>query len=86
MLANSYCVSGSAGPIIVERCFSYALTATEDTLTVVIDAATRAGANNAARLTAATNKAPKAGSTIGIASGSIGYDAIGRPTPETTFP
>ena len=85
MLAISRCVSGSVEPIVAERSFSSALTATAVTLTAVIDAARRVAANNVARLTAATNKAPKAGSTIEIASDSIVSDATAPPTPRTTF-
>lgn len=85
MLAILRCVNGSVGPIVAEHSFSSALTATAVTLTVVIDAVRRAGANNGARLTAATNKVPKAGLTIVIASDSIGSDAIAPPNPGTTF-
>lgn len=85
MLAISRCVSGSVGPIIAEHCFSSALTATVVTLTAVIDAARRVAANNGARLTAATNKVPKAGLTIAIASDSIASDATAPPNPRTTF-
>lgn len=85
MLAISRCFSGSVGPIIAERCFSSALTATAVTLTAVIDAARRVGANNVARLTAATNKVTKAGLTIEIASDSIASDATAPPNPRTTF-
>ena len=85
MLAISYCFSGSVEPIIAEHSFSSALTATAVTLTVVIDAVRRAGANNGARLTAATNKVPKAGSTIVIGSASIASDATARANPRTTF-
>lgn len=85
MLAISHCVSGSVGPIIAEHCSSSALIATAVTLTAVIDAARRVAANNGARLTAATSKVPKAGSTIAIASGSIASDATAPPKPETTF-
>ena len=85
MLAISHCVSGSVEPIDAEHSFSSALTATEVTLTAVIDAGRRAAANNGARLTAATNKVPKAGSTIVIASDSIASDATAPPNPRTTF-
>jgi hypothetical protein len=85
MLAISRCVSGSVGPIVAEHSFSSALTATAATLTAVIDAARKAGGNNGARLTAATNKVPKAGSIIVIASDSIAGDATAPPTPRITF-
>ena len=85
MLAISHCVSGSVGPIVAEHSFSSALTATAVTLTAVIDAARRVAATNGARLTAATNKVPKAGSTIVIASDSIASDAVAPPTPRKTF-
>lgn len=85
MLAISYCVGGSVGPIIAEQCFSSALTAIADTPIAVIDAARRAADNNGARLTAAISRAPKGGSTIEIASDSIGSDATAPRNPQTTF-
>ena len=85
MLAISHCFSGSVGPIVAEHSFSSALTATAATLTAVIDAARRVGANNGARQTAATNKAPKAGSTIAIGSDSIASDATARANSQKTF-
>lgn len=85
MLAISRCVSGSVGPIIAEHSFLSAPTATAVTLTAVIDAVRRAAANNGARQTAATNKVPKAGLTIEIASDSIASGATAPPNPRTTF-
>lgn len=85
MLAISYCVSGSVGPIIAEHSFLSAPTATAVTLTAVIDAARRAGANNVARLTAATNKVLKAGSTIVIGSDSIASGATARSNLQKTL-
>jgi hypothetical protein len=85
MLAISRCVNGSVGPIVAEQCFSSALTAIADTQIAVIDAARRAADNNGARLTAAISRAPKAGSTIEIASDSIASDATAPPNRQTTF-
>ncbi len=85
MLAISYCVSGSVEPIVAERSFSSALTATAVRLTVVIDAVRRAGANNGARQPVATNKVRKAGLTIEIASDSIASDAVAPRNRLTTF-
>ena len=85
MLAISRCVSGSVGPIIAEHSFSSALTATAVTPIAVIGAARRVADNNGARLTAAISRAPKAGSTIEIASDSIASDATAPPNRQTTF-
>jgi hypothetical protein len=52
----------------------------------VTDAARKAGANNDARPTGDTSKAPKADSTIEIASDSTVCDATGPPNHPTTFP
>jgi hypothetical protein len=85
MVAISRCVSGSVEPIIAGRSFLSAHTATAATLTVVTDAAKRAGGNNGARLTAATRKVPKAGLTIAIARDSIASDATARSNPQIIF-
>jgi len=83
MLAISGCFSGFVGPMVAERCFSSAHTATEVTPTVVNDAGRRADANNDVKPTDDISKAPKAGLTIAIASDSIvgdGSNPSNRPT------
>ena len=50
------------------------------------DVARRAGANNDARPTADTSKAPKGGSTTEIASDCIACDTTDPPNHLTTFP
>jgi hypothetical protein len=81
----SFC-SGFVGRRNAGRCFSFALTATGDTLTAETVADRRADENNGAKQTDVTNKVPKAGLTIAIVSDSIGGDIIHLPNLLSKIP